>query len=78
MASAHSAGWSRFQTALCNIGRDAKKYRYLLNSERHRDAIHILGFGSEEELKSLMFQWRIDFPTLFEGISVFDTLKVRQ
>ena len=66
MTKSHASGWTRFQRALCNIGRDAKRYRYLLNSQRHRDAVHILGRGTEEELKYEMMQWRLDFPALFE------------
>lgn len=67
MTKTHAAGWTRFQQALCNIGRDAKRYQYLLNSQRHRDAVRILGRGTEEELKYEMMQWRIDFPALFEN-----------
>ena len=66
MTQSHAAGWVRFQRALCNIGRDAKRYPYLLNSQRHRDAVHILGRGTEEELKAEMMAWRADFPQLFE------------
>ena len=66
MSSGHAAAWVRFQEALCNIGRDRKQYRYLLNSQDHRDAVHILGWGNEEELKYLMARWRMDYPALFE------------
>jgi len=67
MTKSHAAGWVRFQTALCNMGRDSKRYRNILNSQRHRDAVHILGRGTEEELKYEMMQWRFDYPDLFEG-----------
>ena len=66
MTMTHAMGWKRFQRALLNIGRDAKRYPYLLNSQRHRNAVHILGRGTEEELKYEMAQWRMDFPALFE------------
>jgi hypothetical protein len=66
MSNGHKAAWTRFQRALCNIGRDSKRYQHLLNSQRHRDAVHILGRGTEEELKYEILQWRMDFPALFE------------
>ena len=34
----------------------------------HRDAVHILGYGSEEELKYCMAQWRRWHPELFEEV----------
>lgn len=66
MTQSHAAGWSRFQRALLNLGRDSKRYRYLINSQRHHDAVTILGRGTEEELKYEMALWRLDFPALFE------------
>ena len=66
LSPSHAAGWSRFQRALCNLGRDRVKYRYTLNGEDHRDAVHILGYGSEEELKYCMMLWRQWHPELFE------------
>ena len=66
MTMTHAVAWKRFQRALCNIGRDAKQYPHLLNSQRHRDAVEILGRGTEEELKYEMMQWRMGFPALFE------------
>ena len=35
-------------------------------SQDHRDAVHILGYGSEEELKYCMMKWRQWHPELFE------------
>ena len=66
MTKSHAAGWCRFQRALCNLAAHRKDYPYLLNSQRHRDAVRILGRGTEEELKYEMMQWRIDFPALFD------------
>lgn len=66
MTDSHAAGWSRFNKALNNIGRDAKLYPRLLNSHDHRDAVEVLGRGTEDELKHLMAVWRFRFPMLFE------------
>jgi hypothetical protein len=66
MTPSHAAGWSRFQRALCRLAENPRLYKYLHLSERHRDAVKILGYGTEEELKYEMHQWRMDYPKLFE------------
>jgi hypothetical protein len=67
MSKAHAAGWRRFQRALCAMVENSAKYRHVINSQRHRDAVRILGRGTEEELKAEMMNWRMDFPALFEA-----------
>jgi hypothetical protein len=45
MTKTHAAGWVRFQRALCAMGETPTKYRYIINSQRHRDAVRVLGRG---------------------------------
>lgn len=70
MTHNHAAGWLRFQKALLKLADDPKQYKYLLNSERHRDAVDVLGRGTEEELKYEMLLWRMDYPKLFENARI--------
>lgn len=68
MTPNHAAGWLRLQHALCRLGLDRRRYMYVFLGEEHCDAIHILGYGSEEELKYCLAHWRQRFPELFETI----------
>lgn len=69
MTDTHKAAWIKFQNALLNLCADPGQYKYLLNSQRHQDAVHILGRGTEEQLKYEMHQWMIDYPKLFAEIA---------
>jgi hypothetical protein len=70
MTRTHAAGWTRFQRALLRLAANPQLYKYLLLSTRHRDAVEVLGRGTEEELKYEMHQWRLDYPKLFERDTV--------